>query len=116
VFTPDGNKLALVVGEQLELWNVLTGKRVAVARKGGGPIGPIALSADGRLLASGSWGTGIMQVWDVVAQKEMCRFRDYASSWGPLRFTLDGKTLVVARQSTIAIWDIAGLVRSNAKP
>jgi RNA polymerase sigma factor (sigma-70 family) len=104
---PDG-KTIVQGGEappSLVLWDAATGK--AVDRFGGyaRPITALALSPDGRTLATAVRGDGVRQ-WDVATGKEVRRLAD-ASVWiGLLVFSPDGRTLAQGG-GAVRLWELA---------
>jgi WD40 repeat protein len=122
-YTPDGKTLVVAVGDQVRLWNVATGELLAVIRGkddlGEPRTGSVAVSPDGKMLALDWWRAerGTMQLWDVIAQKELCRITENVFGGYPLAFTPDGKTLLsvgaspwngtLQGRSMICLWDVA---------
>ncbi len=67
-------------------------------------VGSIALSPDGKLLATGSWG-GHVRVWDWAAGKQ--RFDFPAVGGTRVAFSPDGKLLaIVTEDKTAQLWDM----------
>jgi WD40 repeat protein/serine/threonine protein kinase len=64
-FAPAGNVLAIAVIGGVELWDATTGKQQAFLAGLGREVGPIAFSADGRLMVIVSPEQRTMQLWDV---------------------------------------------------
>src|SRR5262249_48943609 len=55
--------------------------------------GPVALSADGRLLAMGGEGGHAIRVWDLLKGAECCRLRGHGDEVRALAFSPDGALL-----------------------
>jgi len=69
-FSPDGKTLASGSGEDIQLWDVATGKEQATLQEGhNGYVRSVAYSPDGKTLASGSDDMTI-KLWDVATGKE----------------------------------------------
>jgi WD40 repeat protein len=84
-----------------------------------GAPGAVALSADGRILATGAhvhWRDDSVRVWDVAAGKELWSFRWEGRDSG-LALSPDGKTLVAQGRDGVRQWDVAtGKERDNFPP
>jgi len=113
-FAPDGKTLVTAEGraDPIQLWSTATGK---VVRRFGGDAsvnGPLAISPDGKWLASGSGDASrLIYLWDMAAGKEVWRLQP--SLKGPLdspmsfAFSPDGKTLAShTLYGEIALWDV----------
>jgi RNA polymerase sigma factor (sigma-70 family) len=102
VVTPDGQ---FAIDNSLRVWEVATGKEVR--RLGDGKEGAwtIALSPDGKVLAS-SPGK-VIRLWDVATGKELHTFG--SGSILRVRFSPDGKTLATAgsKDRVVRLWDVA---------
>ena len=101
-FTSDGNQLVTVgIDGTTILWDAVTGQR---QRTLSSHDGTMALSLDGRLLATIS--DGRIRVWDVLSGRQLL---ETASESGVLAasFSPDGLRLGVAKSdSTAEIWDV----------
>jgi WD40 repeat protein len=136
-FSRDGKTLLVDVGgEAPGMWETATGKarratrprtaalpnepRPAMRRLGYGrynvlsPMNTVALSPDGRLLARGRPG-GVVQLWDVGADKEVGQLKGHRADVTALAFAGDGKTLTSgSADTTLLLWDIKDFA-ANAK-
>jgi WD40 repeat protein len=69
-FSRNGNMLATGGGMEkagrVTLWDIAAGKQVADLRGHADLVLAVAVSADGKLLASGSWD-GTVRLWDLQA-------------------------------------------------
>jgi serine/threonine protein kinase/WD40 repeat protein len=77
---PSGQWLALVVGEQIEVWDVPRRRRNWVLEHRGGGLG-IAFNASGDLLASNGWN-GRVKLWNPHTGREVFA----TTGWGGGRF------------------------------
>jgi WD40 repeat protein len=71
----------------------------------------VALSPDGKLLASGGGDTrgGELKLWDVATGKEIVALAGYSNSLYALAFSPDGRLLASGGiDSHVKIWDVAG--------
>jgi WD40 repeat protein len=94
-FAPDGRALLGVSGGFLHLWDVGTGKDVT---PGGGhreEITALAVSADGKTVASGGQ-SGVVRVWDLATAAERWQHNERWMLSGGLVFSPDGRTVAGA--------------------
>jgi len=72
-----------------------------------GEVQLVAMSLDGKLLASASVG-GVVKVWDLAAGKIKHAFQVADRDFAALAFSLDGKTLAAAgAHGEVRMWDAA---------
>jgi HEAT repeat protein len=104
VFSSDG-KLALSVTsrQSLSLWEVDSGKEVR-EYKGLHNVRSLALSADGRLAAAGSW-SGDIQVLPLPDGENVQRL-GLTGTGTAMFFSPDGKQLVIKCPGCLKVWDI----------
>lgn len=105
VCSPDGKLLATCgMDKAVRLWDAATGKKLAQLDGHTWDVMDVALSPDGKTLASGDM-SGVVKLWDVAGRKHIRdldakalflsdRLQDIGGA-RLLRFTPDGKTLVV---------------------
>jgi WD40 repeat protein/predicted Ser/Thr protein kinase len=110
-FSPDGRHLASSVmhllGCEVRIWNVDTGKLVQTLRGGRLPIHGLAYSPDGRSLATGGWD-GTVKLWDTSTGKEMATLRGHADIIQTVVFSPDGTSLASASwDGTVKVWNPA---------
>ena len=115
VFSRAGSTLAFVHehGGDAEVWDVAERSRIAKL-----PVGTdfvyyaIALSPDGRAVATGALDDPLVRVWDVHTQK-LIRELDQGSAGSlTLDFSADGRTLAVSGFEPVAsLWDVGTGVR-----
>jgi RNA polymerase sigma factor (sigma-70 family) len=95
LFAPDGK--TLIIGhftETIHVWDLIS-KKVKHELKGHkGMLGGMALSPDGKTLASGSWKDPYIRLWDLAAGNEKLHFKAHDSDVILLDFSPDGKTIV----------------------
>jgi WD40 repeat protein len=135
LFSADGQTLVSNHHDRtIRIWEVRTGKaRGKVIRhpiRGGlthevRRCYPIALSPDGRILASGGYENdlweavvGAVRLWDVATGEELCRLSGHEGAVVSLAFSPDGKRLVSGSADTTAlVWDVgSALAGRKARP
>jgi WD40 repeat protein len=106
VASPDGTTLALAgstIGEvltpthQVQVWDLESSKRRATLAGHTARITALALSPDGRTLASGD-EAGAVKLWDPLVGQERLTLRGPAEGVAALRFSPDGQALVAIPQ------------------
>jgi WD40 repeat protein len=130
-FSPNGRLLVTAGysprGEGIHVWEVATGQRLLTLPAGGGPL---AFSADGRMMASAgsrmiqAWdphrvatglrprppaGDGVIRVWETKSWQERGRFAGHGDGVRSLAFSADGRLLVSgsADDATGLVWDVS---------
>ncbi len=123
-FTPDGQALATgYAGYGAQLWDVGTGTSTATfpnpVTTGANPLGgsgAVAVSPDGKTLASIGNGGGVTSVllWDVATGKNITKLTPRSSVLLCLAFSPDGKTIAaggngggVTNQGNVYTWQVA---------
>ena len=108
-YSPDGGTLAIETwedGRQIHLLNARTGKSKRSLDWEGDGVRAIAFSPDGKILASGSWGDGIIRVWNAKNGKLQHKLSGHTESVETLVFSSDGKTLASGGgDRTIRLWN-----------
>ena len=111
VYAPDGSFVAAGGLERaIRLWNPAKGKELACLRGHIGNVQCLAISPDGKTLASGGQGEldGAICLWDVKAGRAAIprRLLGHKDSVHALLFTPDGKLVSGGWDGTIRIWDV----------
>jgi WD40 repeat protein len=121
VFAPNGKMVATGDGNGLQpgrtvcLWDVATGKKLKEWKLPGKLVG-LAFSPDGETLATAGSDT-IIRLWDVNSGKEVRQLSGFGSrlahfiynlshdsTYTPLAFAPDGKSLAACSNSAVAVW------------
>ncbi|HKB39222.1 MAG TPA: WD40 repeat domain-containing protein, partial [Gemmataceae bacterium] len=93
-FLPDGKHL--VTGEdygELKLWDVSKRKVVRVFGTFRHEVDTVAVSPDGRIVATSAFGDGGVRLWDVGSGRELrCSLPVHSRRWA-VRFSPDGRVL-----------------------
>ena len=111
VFSGDGSQLFSAAGEPAAFgevcqWNVADGKLVRVFEGHRDAIYSLALSPDGKILATGSYDQKI-KLWNVETGKEIRTLSGHNGCVYGLAFRPDGKILASASADrTVKLWDV----------
>jgi WD40 repeat protein len=114
MFSGDDRSFAAVsaVNGTVYLWHLQSGKpmgrfTIRSASDESSPFACVALSPDGRLLASGHYEDGIVRVWETASGQERGRFRGHAGHVASLAFSPDGRYLASgSADTTVLVWDL----------
>lgn len=101
--SPDGVTLASGHWDIVSLWNMFTGKRLAVLRGFGRYVKGIAFSRDGKLLAAGTDAGGV-QVWNVQTQTRVASIQVEGGEVSIPQFSPDGRRVAVGIYGTGTAW------------
>ena len=112
VLSPDGQRIATVgLDDVVELWDLTAGARsIKLQATEHAPadiqIGrPASFSPSGELLAVGD-NRGVVRVWDVAKRALIARNLDHRDQINQVRFTSDGKRVLVAsNDATASLFD-----------
>ena len=115
-FSPDGSIIASGKGDQVLLWNALTGQQMETfhAEVAGLNIRAVTFSPDGSVLATGHENNTIL-LWDMAIRQEKLAIivptleRNIRSEIGNVAFSPDGKTLASSgghEDYSIYLWDV----------
>ena len=106
-FSADQKTLATASTDgTVKLWEIETGKELAMFRGHQGMVNTVAFSANGKSLATGG-EDGEVKLWDVVTRQEIAtlHMEDEVRS---VAFSTNGKVLASAgSDSAVALWDAA---------
>jgi len=92
----------------LRLWEIESGTQIGDDWRDGGKeqVWSIALSPNGKTVASGSWD-GIVRLWDVKTKKVVAKWTGHAHGVISLCWSVDGDRVVTgSRDGTIRVWDV----------
>ncbi len=101
---PSGN-----IPSGIALWEFLTGTRIARLEGHEGPVTALALSQDGRWLATGGW-EGTVRLWEVPSGKEVASRRGHRGRVLALAWSADDNFLASGSADTsVLLWDMSAL-------
>jgi WD40 repeat protein len=108
----DGKLLAAGVFDYVRLWDTATGSLRNDIKFGVSRVGGVALSPDGKLLATVS---GSVTLWDLETGKELARIEAGQQADQAL-FTPDGARLVMRLYGKIKVYEVAKVLEQKRVP
>lgn len=111
-FSADGTKLIAAAGEpgvsgEISIWNVANGKLIKRFNGHKDAIYSVAISADGRTLATGSYDQKII-LWDAANGTMLRTLEGHNGAVFDVVFRPDGKVLASASADrTVKLWEVA---------
>jgi WD40 repeat protein len=109
-FEPDGGRLVVGSEHQVFTSDATTGRRIAVLGNHGDRVLHLAVSPDGRRIASHGHREKTIRVWDAATGREVAALRGDLEYSGALTFSPDGSRLAsgsVYPDNTVSLWDAA---------
>lgn len=101
--------LAVARGENVELWDVATGKESGEPLRGSESVSSIAWSGDGARLASGH-ADGSVILWDVATRQPIAPASGHGYAISQMAFSPDRALLATAsRDGKVLVWDLRTL-------
>jgi WD40 repeat protein len=106
IFTPQGDGLLTVGGDEARLWDIATGwEKMAFSRQGA--VASARFSPDGKHVVTSSWDKAV-RIWNAETGRPERKLEGHTGSVNDAAFSPDGKTIVTAGNDKIAIlWDVA---------
>ena len=106
VFSPDGKTLVCGMDDGIRIWDTHTGEHKKTLTGHRDVVETVALSPDGKTLASGSWDDTI-RIWDAHTGEHKKTLTEHKSRSESVMFSPDGKTLASGNHdNTIRLWDV----------
>jgi WD40 repeat protein len=111
---PDGRtRFSAANDHTIGLWDLSSGKRVRQVMLPDGGVGPVAFSADGKVLAAAvQKPSHVIRRWDVASGEELPAVEGVPSRVMSMTFSPDGRRLITGMQDTTAlVWDLDAFER-----
>src|SRR6266403_1309527 len=107
IFRPDGDEVAMLHGDSnaIDFVSAASGQVTKSLPGGGYGLGTAAYSADGKLLAAGTYAYGMIKVWDLGSMRAQATLHGQ-SPVQTVTFSPDGK-LLATTSGELRIWDLA---------
>jgi len=99
---PDGQTL-ISAAQEIRFWDIRTRHEIDKLNPRTGRFIGVALSADGRRLATGG-SDGRITIWDVASRQEVATLDGHQESVMQLAFTPDGDHLVSVSKDQLRVW------------
>ena len=101
VFSPDGTKVAALIGEDVRIWTVRTGEKVRTIKNLKGWPTALAFSEDGRMVAVATakgkmpGSESVISIWDVATGKSINKLTGKNDWIESLQFATQGRALLI---------------------
>ena len=107
-FSPDGRTVVAGSGDKTaRLWEVASGREIAVLRGHADAVSSVAFSPDGRTVATGS-GDKTARLWEVASGREVAVLNGHEDAVSSVAFSPDGRTVVTGSgDKTARLWEAA---------
>ena len=108
IFTPDSRRLAIGLDRQVCLFDASTGERIAVMGSHEHQVDHLAVSPDGKRIASHGDHEDKVRLWDATTGQEVAILRGDIEHRAALTFSPDGLRLAsgsVYPDNTVRLWD-----------
>lgn len=104
--TIDGSRAALMNGEAVSIYDLDSNRQINILSGHSEAVSAVALSNDGKLIASGSWDKTI-KIWDVASGNLNSTFFGHTDGILSLAFSPDGERLVSAGfDKLVKVWAV----------
>jgi WD40 repeat protein len=106
-FSPDGSRIVAASGDDTHIWDVASGKQIALLSGHSASVESVAFSPDGTRVVTASLDKTV-RIWDAVTGQQIGLLSGHSSGVTSAAFSPDGKRIVTASDDyTARIWDAA---------
>jgi WD40 repeat protein len=111
-FSPDGKRLAAIMGTAVKVWDVARREVVLTLKHHPKGLNAVAWSPDGKILASATLNKdkvgepGEIILWDAQTGEERTRLNRHPGEVSCLAFSPDGKFLASGSCRQVRLWDL----------
>jgi WD40 repeat protein/serine/threonine protein kinase len=107
-FSPDGERLAVTVGNTVEVWDATTGNQILILKGHTEPLFCVAFSPDGQRICSAGQDNQL-RIWSATTGAELCEpLRGHTSFVMSVAFSPDSRRVASASvDHTVKLWDTA---------
>ncbi len=109
LFMPDGRRLVVGSGHQLSMSDAITGRPTTVLGSHEHQVLQLAVSPDGKRIASHGTNEKTIRLWDGLTGREVAELPGDVEYHGALTFSPDGSRLAsgsVHPDNTVRLWDV----------
>ncbi len=110
--TPDGTTLVGAAGADLSVWDLAAGRQVAAAKGHSRGIQAVAISPDGRTVATGA-SDSMVRLWSLPDGAPIAVLEGHAGTVARVLFTPDGRTLVTGQQSNYELTGVGADIETH---
>jgi hypothetical protein len=114
-YLPDGISLALCVGNKIIFWDIASQKEIEPSLSAKTRLVHIALSPDGRRLASVDEKHHIL-LWDLATRKSIAEMKGDPESRYRLAISPDSRWLAYGNEKGVTLWDMASDLSAITPP
>lgn len=105
LFAPDGKTLACAGEFEIRLWDLGTGQRLHARAGHDSEVNSVAVSPDGRKVASVGWFDPIVRLWDAATGKPLSLSPRHDAGLSSCAFTSDGRLLLSGFSDVVRLLD-----------
>jgi len=102
---PDGHLVSGSFDNTLRVWDVATGRTLAILQGHTNSVNALAVSPDGRVISGSSDRT--LRVWDVATGRTLAILQGHTSSVNAVAVLPDSHLVSGSNDKTLRVWDIA---------